>query len=94
MPCWGKTATPTEVVRISTMENGSGEVWFECLSCAQRRMFELAAATEEERKQVFAAVEGGVEPLCPRHSKPVQVRRRGRDFVCPECGVAFPESPA
>jgi hypothetical protein len=93
VPCPVGCGGFSEVVRISTMENGAGEVWFECLSCAQRRMFELAAATEEERRKIFSSVEGGVEPLCPRHSKPVQVRRRGRDFVCPACGVAFPEIP-
>jgi hypothetical protein len=91
VPCPVGCGGFSEVVRISTMEGGAGEIWFECLSCAQRKMFEIPAATEEERRQVFAAVEGGVEPLCPRHSKAVQLRRRGRDFMCPECGVAYPD---
>jgi predicted RNA-binding Zn-ribbon protein involved in translation (DUF1610 family) len=73
------------------METGAGEVWFECLSCAQRRMFELPPSTAEERKQLFRDVEQGVEANCPRHGKQVQLRRRGRDLVCPECGVSFPE---
>jgi hypothetical protein len=91
VPCPVGCGGFSEVVRISTREGGGGEVWFECLSCAQRRQFDLAPATAEERRTVFAAIEGGVEPLCPRHSKLTVLRRRGRDLVCPECGVAFSE---
>jgi hypothetical protein len=91
VPCPVGCGGFSEVVRISTMETGAGEVWFECLSCAQRRMFELPPATLEERQQLFRDLEQGMEANCPRHSKQVQLRRRGRDLVCPECGVAFPE---
>ncbi|MGH7448542.1 MAG: hypothetical protein ACRELT_13320, partial [Longimicrobiales bacterium] len=91
VPCPVGCGGFSEVVRISTMENGAGEVWFECLSCAQRKMFEIPAATMEERTKVAAELEAGHEPFCPRHTKHVQLRRRGRDFVCPECGVAYPE---
>ncbi|HUF50095.1 MAG TPA: hypothetical protein VMN60_04645, partial [Longimicrobiales bacterium] len=91
VPCPVGCGGFSEVVRISTTEMGGGEVWFECLSCAQRRQFDLPAATVEERRQIQRSLESGHEPLCPRHTKIVQLRRRGRDFVCPECGVAFPE---
>jgi hypothetical protein len=91
VPCPVGCGGFSEVVRISTMENGAGEVWFECLSCAQRKMFEIAPATMEERTKIVAELEKGQEPYCPRHTKLVQLRRRGRDFVCPECGVSFPE---
>jgi hypothetical protein len=91
VPCPVGCGGFSEVVRISTMEGGAGEVWFECLSCAQRRMFELAAATQEERAHIFAELEQGHEPFCPRHSKSVQLRRRGRHLACPECGVQFAE---
>lgn len=91
VPCPVGCGGFSEVVRISTMENGAGEVWFECLSCAQRKMFEIPAATMDERTTIAAELERGQEPYCPRHTKQVQLRRRGRDFVCPECGVAFPE---
>lgn len=91
VPCPVGCGGFSEVVRISTMENGAGEVWFECLSCAQRRMFELPPATAEERRQIFDELERGQEAFCPRHTKQVPLRRRGRDLVCPECGVRFPE---
>ncbi|HSJ31402.1 MAG TPA: hypothetical protein VK933_08215 [Longimicrobiales bacterium] len=91
VPCPVGCGGFSEVVRISTRENGAGEVWFECLSCAQRKMFEIPPATMEERTKISAELETGQEPYCPRHTKQVQLRRRGRDFVCPECGVAFPE---
>jgi hypothetical protein len=91
VPCPVGCGGFSEVVRISTMENGAGEVWFECLSCAQRKMFVIPPATMEERTKIAAELESGQEPYCPRHTKQVQLRRRGRDFVCPECGVAFPE---
>jgi hypothetical protein len=91
VPCPVGCGGFSEVVRISTRENGGGEVWFECLSCAQRRMFELPPATAEDRQKIATTLETGHEPMCPRHTKLVQLRRRGRDLVCPECGVAFPE---
>jgi hypothetical protein len=91
VPCPVGCGGFSEVVRISTRENGGGEVWFECLSCAQRRMFELPPATTEDRSKIAKALATGHEPFCPRHTKLVQLRRRGRDLVCPECGVAFPE---
>jgi hypothetical protein len=91
VPCPVGCGGFSEVVRISTRPNGGGEVWFECLSCAQRRMFEIDPATDADRKQIAKALETGHEPYCPRHTKQVQLRRRGRDLVCPECGVAFPE---
>jgi hypothetical protein len=91
VPCPVGCGGFSEVVRVSTMEGGAGEIWFECLSCAQRRMFELPPATIEERTQIFRDVEQGHEAYCPRHTKQVQMRRRGRDLVCPECGVSFQE---
>jgi hypothetical protein len=91
VPCPVGCGGFSEVVRVSTMESGAGEIWFECLSCAQRKMFEIPAATAAERKSIFAELETGHEPLCPRHTKQVPLRRRGRDFVCPECGVRFAE---
>jgi hypothetical protein len=91
VPCPVGCGGFSEVVRVSTMDNGAGDIWFECLSCAQRKMFEIPPARPDERKAVFAELEAGHEPLCPRHTKSVSLRRRGRDFVCPECGVRFAE---
>src|SRR5690606_25286744 len=89
VPCPVGCGGFSEVVRISTQENGAGEVWFECLSCAQRRMVVLPAAAMEERTKIQNDRETGQEPYCPRHSKPAQPRRRGRAPVCPERGVPF-----
>jgi hypothetical protein len=91
VPCPVGCGGFSEVVRVSTMENSGGEVWFECLSCAQRKMFVIPPGTAEERKKIFTELEAGHEPLCPKHTKTVPLRRRGRDFVCPECGVQFSE---
>lgn len=80
-----------QVVRVSTADNGAGEVWLECLSCAQRERFEVAAPTAEERDKVYATLDAGNEPQCTRHSgRYVPLRRRGRDLVCPECGILIP----
>jgi hypothetical protein len=94
VPCPVGCGGFSEVVRVSTKEDGSGEVWFECLSCAQRRAFEVPKATADEIKAVFAASEEGREPTCPRHGRSVALRRRGRQFVCPECGVVFSDDAA
>jgi hypothetical protein len=91
VPCPVGCGGFSEIVRVGTLDSGAGEVWFECLSCAQRRMFEVPKATPEETAAIAAAAEvEGHDLQCPRHGRTVTLRRRGRDFVCPECGVMFP----
>jgi hypothetical protein len=90
VPCPVGCGAFSEVVRISTRENGAGEVWFECLSCAQRRAFEVPAATPKDLQQIRAQTEAGQEAHCLRHGdRVVGLRRRGMAYVCPECGVAY-----
>jgi predicted RNA-binding Zn-ribbon protein involved in translation (DUF1610 family) len=91
VPCPVGCGGFSEVVRVATRVDGAGDVWFECLSCAQRREYEVPKATPEEIRAVFRASEEGTEPACPRHGRHVPLRRRGRQFVCPECGVDFAE---
>jgi predicted RNA-binding Zn-ribbon protein involved in translation (DUF1610 family) len=77
-----------QVVRVGSLPNGAGDVWLECLSCAQRERFEIPAPTAQERQAAFDQLEAGNEPTCPRHGgRWVQLRRRGRDFACPDCGI-------
>jgi hypothetical protein len=89
VPCPVGCGGFSEIVRIATLESGEGEVWFECLSCAQRRQFLLPKAKKDENAAVAKAEEEGREINCPRHAVPVGLRRRGRQFVCPSCGVVF-----
>lgn len=89
VPCPVGCGGFSEIVRVGTLGNGAGEVWFECLSCAQRRQFTLNKASRAENADVARAEEEGREPLCPRHSVLVGLRRRGRQFVCPACGVVY-----
>jgi len=89
LPCPAGCGGAAERVRVVTTEMGGGEVWLECKSCAQRGSFELPPPTAEERAEVREAVRGGRGVGCPRHWHPVQLRRRGRDLVCPECGVLY-----
>ncbi len=87
-PCPVGCGGMAQVVRVSTGEHATGEVWFECLSCAQRERFEVPAPTSAEREAVYATLDANNEPLCPRHNgRWIQLRRRGRDLVCPECGI-------
>jgi hypothetical protein len=77
-------------VRIATLPSGAGEVWFECLSCAQRKMFEVPAPSPEDNKFIQKALESGREAGCLRHGeRHVGLRRRGPHYVCPECGVQY-----
>ena len=90
VPCPVGCGAFSEVVRIGTRENGAGEVWFECLSCAQRRAFEVPLASPADVKHIHEQTEGGQEAHCLRHGdRLVPLRRRGLDYVCPECGVAY-----
>jgi hypothetical protein len=90
VPCPVGCGGFSEVVRVGSLDKGAGEVWFECLSCAQRKAFAIPAATKAENDAVSQTAETeGKEPTCPRHTRPVQLRRRGRQFVCPSCGVVF-----
>jgi predicted RNA-binding Zn-ribbon protein involved in translation (DUF1610 family) len=89
VPCPVGCGGFSEIVRVGTLADGRGEIWFECLSCAQRRMFDVPAATAEESAAVAKAGEAGHEPTCPRHGRAVALRRRGRQYVCPACGVVF-----
>jgi hypothetical protein len=93
VPCPVGCGGFSEIVRIASLPTGEGEIWFECLSCAQRRQFILPKATKEENAAVLKAEEQGREITCPRHSVAVGLRRRGRQFVCPACGVVFMHSP-
>ena len=89
VPCPVGCGGFSEVVRVASLESGEGEVWFECLSCAQRRQFRLPRATRAENAEIAKAEELSREIHCPRHKVPVALRRRGRQFVCPSCGVVF-----
>jgi hypothetical protein len=89
VPCPVGCGGFSEVVRVGSLESGEGEVWFECLSCAQRRQFVLPKATRAENAEIAKAEELSREIHCPRHKVPVALRRRGRQFVCPSCGVVF-----
>ena len=90
VPCPVGCGGFSEVVRIATLPSGAGEVWFECLSCAQRKMFEVPAATKEEDASVQKSLEEGREAGCFRHGeRHVGLRRRGPHLVCPECGVQY-----
>lgn len=91
MPCHVGCGGTAEVVRVGTGANGAGELWVECGSCAQRMRYVVPAATELERLRVERALDGGTEPECPRHARRTALQRRGRQFVCPECGVRYRE---
>jgi hypothetical protein len=89
VPCPLGCGGTAEAVRVSTAESGTGEVWMECTSCAQRERLEFPAPAQEEREQVDRTLQAGQEPLCPRHYRRVVLRRRGRQLLCPECGVRY-----
>lgn len=91
MPCHVGCGGSVEVVRVGTVSNGGGELWVECGSCAQRARYVVPAASEDERLGVARALDGGGEAACPRHVLRVPLQRRGRQLVCPECGVRFRE---
>lgn len=89
LPCPVGCGGAAEVVRVLSREEGGGDLWLECGSCAQRGCVELPAASDEERVAVEIAFAEGGEAPCPRHARRVLLQRRGRQLACPECGVRF-----
>lgn len=89
MPCPVQCGERADVVRVSTNEDGSGVLWVECASCAQRESYHISPPTTSERKKVREMVESGREPSCPRHDPPVALARVGRRLICPGCGVRY-----
>lgn len=91
VPCHVGCGGAAEVVRVGTAADGGGELWLECGSCAQRVRYEVPRASSDELQVVRQALEGGGEAVCPRHSRRTPLHPRGRQLVCPECGVRFRE---
>jgi hypothetical protein len=91
VPCHVGCGGSSEVVRVGTAAHGGGELWMECGSCAQRIRYEVPPASAEERSGVERALDGGGEAACPRHVSRVVLQRRGRQLVCPACGVRYRE---
>jgi hypothetical protein len=89
VPCPVGCGGASEVVRLGTLADGSGELWFECTSCAQRARVDVPVATAAERAQVAADLDADRAPACPRHSRREELQRRGRRLLCGACGVVF-----
>lgn len=89
LPCPVGCGGTVAAVRVSTLNDGRGDLWLECDSCAQRERVTIPAATPEERSELQLAQEPGALPVCPRHHWRIPLRNHGRQLVCPECGVRF-----
>jgi len=89
VPCHVGCGGRAEVVRVGTTPDGCGELWLECGSCAQRVRLEVPKASDEEVQAVRRALEDGGEAVCPRHARRAPLYPRGRQLVCPECGILF-----
>lgn len=89
LPCLVGCGGRSEVIRIGHGDDGCGEVWLECANCALRHRYAVPAATASEREQVERTIARGGDPLCPRHAGRAPLQRRGRQWVCSECGVRF-----
>ncbi len=89
LPCPVGCGGSAEVVRVGTSDAGGGELWLECASCAQRQRYDVPRAGQAEKRRVSTAVRAGRRTSCPRHAAPVALAPRGRQLVCPACGVVF-----
>ncbi len=61
----------------------------ECSATSMRYEILIPKATRTERKKVKEVLDAGDDPDCPRHGPGRRLVRAGRDFVCPDCGVAY-----
>jgi len=89
IPCPVGCGGNADVVRVGTSESGGGELWLECTSCAQRRRYDVPRAALAEKLTVSSALRARRTTCCPRHATPVALTPRGRQLVCPACGVVF-----
>ncbi len=78
-----------EVLGVKEVEGGGGRVLLECSTSSLRYVLEIPKASRAERAQVKAALEGGRDPVCPRHGPQQRLVRSGKLWVCPLCGVPF-----
>lgn len=78
-----------EVLHVQPEEDGSGTVFFECLSSSLRFRLPLQVATRTERRKVRERIDNGMEPECPRHAAGLRLVRLGRNLICPACGVRY-----
>ena len=76
------------VIHVQPQADGSGRVIFECLSSSLRFAATIKKATSTERAKVRKMMEGGMDPLCPRHVE-VRLTRVGPNWVCPACGIRY-----
>lgn len=91
VPCPVGCGDRAEAVRVITAESGEGVIWMECLGCAQRERYVVPAATTDERERVREMAADDGDAICPRHDRPTALRPRGRQLVCPACGVRYRE---
>ena len=61
----------------------------ECSATSMRYQVLIPKATRAERRRVKEVLDAGDDPDCPRHGPGRRLVRAGRDFVCPDCGVAY-----
>lgn len=89
VPCPVGCGGVSEVLRVATASDGSGELWMECTSCAQRKRYTVPRASSEEKKRTLEAIEAGDSARCKRHADEMMLERRGRGLICPSCGVLY-----
>jgi len=89
VPCPVGCGGTAEVVRVSTSDSGAGELWLGGGRGAQRQRYEVPRAGQAEKRSVSTALRAGRATWCPRHAAPVALTPRGRQLVCPACGVVF-----
>jgi hypothetical protein len=81
-----------DVLGIREAEKGQGQVLLECNASSLRFALMVPKATGAEVAAVKEALEAREEPVCPRHGSYQRLKKSGRKWVCPLCGVSFGKS--
>lgn len=82
-------------LRVRPEADGSGTVLFECSASSLRYALTIPKATRTEKAKVKETQAEGRDPICPRHTDPLEkLLRSGENLVCPRCGVRYGKSTA
>jgi len=80
---------PLNPLLVTSEDDGTGVVRFECLVSSLRYWVRIPKATRKEKAAVKAQQQEGYSPTCPRCTPADRLVRNAGYLICPHCGVRY-----